>query len=69
MRTLKAYFLNRLLREKLLLVVITALVAVTVLTSFSKRGLAFWRGERSTTATLAEQQRWLRDRAAIENGA
>lgn len=69
MNPLKAYFLRRLLREKILLVVIAALVAVTVLSSFSKRAAAFWRVQRSTGATLAEQQQWLANRQTIEAGA
>ena len=69
MRKLKTYFLGRLLREKVLLVAITALIAGTVLMSVGKRGVAFWRTQQSTGATLKEQQRWLRDRAVIETGA
>ncbi len=69
MRTLKAFFLGRLLREKLLLVAIAALVAVTLLSSFSKRAAAFWRQQRATTLTLAEQQAYLANRGTIEAGA
>jgi hypothetical protein len=69
MRTLKAFFLGRLLREKLLLVAIAALVAVTLLSSFGKRAAAFWRQQRATTLTLAEQQAYLANRATIEAGA
>ena len=69
MRALKTYFLRRLLREKILLVVIAALVALTLLSSFSRRAAAFWRTQRSTTVTLREQQLWLKNRASIEAGA
>ncbi|MDB6167468.1 MAG: hypothetical protein JWM88_332 [Verrucomicrobia bacterium] len=69
MRPLKAFFLGRLLREKLLLVTIAALVAVTVLLSFSRRAGIFWRLQRTTTVTLAEQQQWLQNRRSIEQGA
>ena len=69
MRTLKTYFLGRLLREKLLLVTIAALVALTVLSSFGKRAAAFWRTQRATSAALADQAEWLRNRTAIEAGA
>ena len=69
MRPLKTYFLGRLLREKLLLVTIAALVALTVLSSFGKRAAAFWRTQRATSAALADQAEWLRNRPAIEAGA
>lgn len=69
MKPLRAFFLGRLFREKLLLVAIALLVAVTMLSAFSRRAAAFWRTERATTLTLAEQQQWLQNRAAIEAGA
>jgi hypothetical protein len=69
MRTLRAFFLSRLLREKLLLVTISVLVAVTLLMSFSKRAGAFGRRQRATTVALTEQQQWLQNRQAIERGA
>lgn len=69
MRALKTYFLRRLLREKILLVAITAIAALMLLSGFAKRTSAFWRKQRSTTVTLEDQQRWLRDRAVIEAGA
>ena len=69
MNALKAYFLRRLLREKLLLVVIAVLVAVTFLSNFGGRVARAWRTQRATTVALAEQQQWLANRAAIEAGA
>jgi hypothetical protein len=69
MRFLKTFFLTRLLREKLLLVTIAALIAVTALLSFSTRAGVFWRKQRATTVGLAEQQQWLQNRKAIEQGA
>ncbi|MDB6093448.1 MAG: hypothetical protein JWM32_1010 [Verrucomicrobia bacterium] len=69
MRALKAYFLRRLLREKILLVTITALVAATLLSTFGKRATAFWRTQRSTGVALQDQQKWLADRAGIEAAA
>jgi predicted RNA polymerase sigma factor len=69
MRTLKTYFLARLLREKLLLVTIAALVALTVLSSFGKRAAAFWRTQHATSVALADQTEWLRNRPVIEAGA
>ncbi len=69
MSTLKAFFLSRLLREKLLLVAIAALVAVTVLSAFARRAGAFWRTQRAATVALADQQQWLQNRATIAAGA
>lgn len=69
MSALKAYFLNRLLREKLLLVVITALVAVVLVVNVSGRVTRAWRAQRDTTVMLAKQQDVLANRTAIEAGA
>ena len=69
MSTLRAFFLSRLLREKLLLVAFAALGAAILLSSFGGRAARSWRTYRVTTATLAEQQQWLANRAAIEAGA
>ena len=69
MSALKTYFLNRLLREKLLLVIITALAALVLRSNFSGRVLRAWRAQHTTTITLAEQQEWLTNRATIEAGA
>lgn len=69
MRAFKAFFLGRLLREKILLLTIALLVALTVLSSFSKRAATFYRTQRSTTISLKDQQQWLSNRASIETGA
>jgi hypothetical protein len=69
MSALKAYFLSRLLREKVLLVVIAALAAVVLLSNFSGRVARAWRAQRATTTTLADQQQWLTNRTTIEAGA
>ena len=69
MNTLKAFFLSRLLREKLLLVAIVALAALMLLSNFSGRAARSWRGYRATAVALAEQQQWLAHRAVIEAGA
>ena len=69
MSAFKAFFLGRLLREKLLLVVIVGLVALTVLSNFSGRVARAWRTQRATSVTLADQAQWLANRAAIEAGA
>jgi hypothetical protein len=69
MNALRRFFLSRLLREKVLLVVIVVLVAATFLANFSKRVVAAWRTHHSTTVTLADQAQWLANRATIEAGA
>jgi len=69
MNTLKAYFLSRLLREKLLLVVIVVLVALTFLSNFSGRVRRAWRVQHDTTTALNLQQTYLTDRATIEASA
>ncbi len=68
-RTLRAFFLARLLREKLLLTGIAVLVAAIWLTGIAKRTARFVHTVRATSGALAEQARWLHDRAAIEASA
>ena len=68
-RTLRAFFLGRLLREKLLLVAFAAIAVVLWLSSFSARGGRFWREQRRATADLADQARWLSNGPAIEAAA
>lgn len=65
-RTLRVYFLSRLLREKVLLLGLILIGTLMWLSSFGTRAGQFWRAQRSTTATLAEQQLWLNDRVKIE---
>jgi hypothetical protein len=69
MNALKAYFLSRLLREKLLLVTIAVLVALAILSNFSSRVARSWRAQHAATVALAEQQQWLAHRTGIEAGA
>ena len=69
MSTLKAHFLGRLLREKLLLVTFTTLIALVVLSKFGQRAAVFWREAHATTVMLADQQQWLANRTAIEAGS
>jgi predicted RNA polymerase sigma factor len=69
MNALKAYFLSRLLREKLLLVGIAVLAALMLLSNFGRRAARSGREWHATTVALAEQQQWLANRAAIEAGA
>ena len=68
-RTWRALFLGRLLREKLLLVVFTAIGALWWLSAFSSRLNAFNQQQRRTTLTLKEQQQWLDNRKGIEISA
>lgn len=68
-RTLRAFFLGRLLREKLLLVAFALLGVLMWLSNTSKRLGAFWREQHSTTVALADQQRWLDNRKVLENAA
>jgi hypothetical protein len=68
-RSLRAFFLSRLLREKLLLLAFIGIGTLWWLSAFASRASAFSREQRSTTAALAEQQLWLNDRAKIEAAA
>jgi len=68
-RTLRAYFLSRLLREKLLLVAFAAIGFLWWGSSFSTRGGKFLQDKRRVTAALVEQQQWLDNRRAIETAA
>ena len=69
MKALKAYFLSRLLREKLLLVGFIALAVAVWLSGFSGRVGDFWREQRVLRTTLGEQALWLGRRASIEEKA
>ncbi|MBI5769870.1 MAG: hypothetical protein HZA93_18995 [Verrucomicrobia bacterium] len=68
-RTIRALFLGRLLREKLLLVAFAAIGALWWLSAFSSRLGAFNLQQRRTTLSLKEQQQWLDNRKAIETSA
>ena len=67
--TLRALFLARLLREKLLLVVFALLIAFTWLSSLGGRAGRLWREQKSTTLSLAQQTLWLSNRKNIEESA
>ena len=69
MRSLRAFFLGRLLREKLMLVLFIALAALTWASSYSKRATRDWRQIRTTSNELAEQREWLNNREAIETAS
>jgi len=68
-RTLRALFLGRLLREKLLLVVFFLFAVLLWLSSFTGRAQRFIRAAHTTTTTLKEQALWLANRNAIEASA
>jgi hypothetical protein len=63
---MKAFFLSRALREKLLLLVFTLLALLLWLGRGLGRGRALWGDLRATRAELAAQQVWLENRATIE---
>lgn len=69
MSMLKTYFMQRLLREKILLVGFVALGAVLWLSNYSHRATRFWREQRSVTLELKDQKQWLANRATIEAAA
>ena len=66
---MKAFFLTRLFREKVLLTALLALGALLWLSSLGRRGHAFWLQWQANSAQLAVQQRWLDNRAGIETAA
>lgn len=61
---MKAFFYSRQLREKLLLTGFLLLVAAVWLTNIGGRCGGSWREWRTTSAVLANQQRWIDRRAA-----
>jgi hypothetical protein len=65
-RTLRAFFLGRLFREKVLLTGWVVLVASVWLSNLIGRTTRFVRTVHSTTTTLSEQQHWLANRTTIE---
>jgi hypothetical protein len=68
-RTLRAYFLSRLLREKVLLLGFLAIGLLWWLSSVSGRTTKFWREKRAVTSELSVQQQWLDRKVVIEAGA
>jgi len=62
----KAFFLGRLLREKLLLVAFIVLGAAIWLSGFSDRAGSFWREHKTLKNALSTQQQWLDNREAID---
>jgi hypothetical protein len=68
-RTLRLFFLGRLLREKLLLVAFVAIGAIIWLSDFGGRSMAWWRSQKFTSEQLRAQDRWLRDEPIIQQNA
>jgi hypothetical protein len=68
-RTLRAFFLSRPLRDQIILAGIVVLIAATWLSSITNRTSRFVHAVRFTSAALADQARWLRDRKGIEASA
>lgn len=68
-RTLRALFLARLFREKLLLAAFAALGLAWWLSAIGTRTKAFTQQTRRTTSALKEQQQWLDNRKGIEASA
>ena len=68
-RAVRHFFLTRALREKLLLVAFLAIGALWWFSAFNQRAVAFWRTQRITTARLAEQTQWIKNRTGIEQAA
>lgn len=68
-RTLRAYFLSRLMREQLLLAGIAVVAAALWLSSLAGRTGRFVHAVRLTSFTLKDQAHWLSERAAIEASA
>ena len=66
---MKAYFLSRLLREKILLLALVGIGAAIWLSSVSDRASVQWKKIQATTIDLDIQQRWLLQRERIERGA
>jgi hypothetical protein len=65
-RTLRAFFLSRLFREKLLLVGFLGIAVIMWASAFSSRARRFWHAQAATTQELQQQDALLRQRPAIE---
>jgi DNA gyrase inhibitor GyrI len=67
--SLRAYFLGRALREKLLLLAFIGMGALWWLSAFSGRSGKFWGEQRATTTRLTEQAQWIKNKTSIEQTA
>lgn len=65
-RALRAFFLARFVREKLLLTGFVVLAAAIWLSSLAGRTTRFVREVRATTSSLNEQQLWFSNRSKIQ---
>src|SRR3954454_18608883 len=68
-RSFRAFFLSRALREKLLLVAFVGIGVAWWGSAFSTRMGKFWRDKRTTTVRLAEQAQWIKSKSIIEEAA
>lgn len=68
-RTLRAYFLSRVLREKLLLLAFVGIGFLWWFSSFGKRAGAFYREQQQTTTSLKGQAFYIDNKATIEQNA
>jgi hypothetical protein len=68
-RTLRALFLGRLLRERIMLAALLAILALGWLSNYSTQVGRFLARHKSITSDLADQSQWLANRAAIEDSA
>jgi hypothetical protein len=68
-RSLRAFFLSRALREKLLLVAFIAIGVMWWGSAFSTRAGGFWRDQRLTSTNLVVQAEWLKNKPAIDDAA
>ena len=66
---MKAYFLSRLLREKILLLAFVLIGALIWLSGVSDRVGVHWRAFKETSTNLDVQHRWLLQRERIEREA
>ncbi|PTX91645.1 hypothetical protein [Opitutus sp. ER46] len=65
-RSLRAFFLSRELREKLMLIVLLGVAVAMWATAYASRAGRFMRQVNTTTATLKTQDSWLNRRVEIE---
>jgi hypothetical protein len=68
-RPLRAFFLSRLLREKLLLVGFAGIAVLIWGSGFSTRAGLFWKAQRTTTGELRLQEEWLHNEKRITETA
>lgn len=68
-KALKTFFLTRLFREKLLLLIFVLCGTLIWLSSFTNRAGAFWRQQRMLNTQLANQTQWLNQSAQIAESA